>query len=176
MLELELLKKGGKKHTHTHTQPRIFCSYCNFCSFFGEIHIFKVAQISAKAVPLLPCVSRTLGMWWGGGVGGRRMLEPWRQAERAVVCRESFEEDPFANTMRLPQFWNSHHWPHSFWLRLPSQGSSLGVRGCCAGLHWMFAMSRCSLDHYTLPSFIGLEVTVETDTACFCCREVLREI
>ena len=34
-------------HTHTHTQPRIFCSYCNLC-FFGETHVFKVAQISAS--------------------------------------------------------------------------------------------------------------------------------
>ena len=66
MLELELLKKGKKHmqvcvrmctHTHTHTQPRIFCSYCNLC-FFREIHIFKVAQI----LPLLACVSRILGM------------------------------------------------------------------------------------------------------------------
>lgn len=77
MLELELLKKGKKDtHTHTPTHPRIFCSYCNFCSFFSKNRTFKVAQISAVAMPLLACVSRiwVYGEWEGWEVG--KMVEP----------------------------------------------------------------------------------------------------
>ena len=47
---------------HTHTQPRIVCSYCNLC-FFGEIHIFKVVQISASPGLCEQDIGYVMGGW-----------------------------------------------------------------------------------------------------------------